>query len=96
MEFFIATRFSNGNFFFPTEIRIDDNTITIVKPGLISAMEKTMPLNKISSVKVYSPIFGFSKIEVSAYGLDRFILDGFLRRDAEEVKRLLDKSLQTK
>ena len=96
MEFFIATRFSNGNFFFPTEIRIDDNTITIVKPGLISGMEKTMPLNKISSAKVFSPIFGFSKIEISAYGLDRFIVEGLLRRDAEEIKRLLDKTFQTK
>ena len=67
---FIASRLSNGNGLFPTEIRIETNVVTIVKPGLISCREKSIKYNKLTSVEIVSPLIGFSKIIISAYQLD--------------------------
>ena len=48
MKLFVANRLSNGNAIFPLEIIIDDVGITIRKPGLIRAYEKTISYNIIS------------------------------------------------
>ena len=94
MEIFIANRISNGNFLFPTEIRLDDHYATIVKPGVISANEKSIKYSTITSVNVKTPLIGFSKIIISAYGLDQIIAEGFERRDAEEIKRIILKNMK--
>ena len=94
MEIFIASRLSNGNGLFPVEIHLNTNNVTIKHPGLISAMEKSIPYSKITSVKIVSPIFGFSKVVITAYGLDTLLLEGFERRYADEIKRLIDIELK--
>ena len=94
MEVFTANRLSNGNFLFPTEIRIDDHNVTFVKPGLITAREKSIKYSKITSVDVISPLLGFSKVVVSAYGLDQVVAEGFERRDAEEIKNIILKNMK--
>ena len=90
MEVFIASRLSNGNGLFPTEIHLNDFSVNIVKPGLIASEEKDMPYNKITSTKIISPIFGFTKIVFSCIGLDEIMVEGFERRYAEEIKRLVE------
>jgi len=94
MNIFIASRLSNGNGLFPVEIHLNENNVTVKHPGLISGMEKSLPYSKITSVKIVSPVFGFSKIIITAYGLDTLLLEGFERRYAEEVKRLVDTKLK--
>ena len=91
---FIASRLSNGNGLFPTEIRIETDVVTIVKPGLISCREKSIKYNKLTSVEIVSPLIGFSKIIISAYQLDNIIIEGFERRDAEEAKYLILKNMK--
>jgi len=92
MELFIANRLSNGNLLFPTEVRIDEHNITIVKPGPITGREKSFDYRNITSVEVISPFFGFSKIIISAFGLDKILIEGFERRDAEIIKYLILKN----
>ena len=94
MDIFLANRLSDGNFLFPMEIRVEDDVVKIVKPGLISSREKSIKYNKLTSVEVYSPVIGFSKIIISAYNLDQLIINGFERRDAEEAVRLILKNMK--
>ncbi len=94
MKIFITTRLSNGNGLFPTELHIDEKIITIVKPGMISLMEKSIKIDKITSIEVISPLFGFSKIIISAYNLDKIIIEGYQRREAEEIKYLITKYMK--
>lgn len=89
MKIFVANRLSNGNLLFPTEIYLEDDAITIVKPGLISARDKTIKYNKLTSIETHTPVLGFSKIILTAYGLDTIIAEGFERRDADEIKNIV-------
>jgi hypothetical protein len=94
MTIFVASRYSNGNGLFPMEIHIDDYSVTIKKPGLIAANEKTMMYRNISSVELNTPIFGFTKIKLNTIGFDSMLVEGFERHDAEEVKRLIEIKLR--
>lgn len=94
MTIFAASRFSNGNAIFPLEIHIDDYSITIKKPGLISASEKTMMYRNISSVELFTPVFGFTKVKFNTIGLDSMLVEGFERFEAEEIKRLIEIKLR--
>ena len=89
MELFTANRLSNGNGLFPLEIIIDDIGVTIRKPGLIRATEKTISYNIISSVELHSPLLGFTKIKINSIGMDSTLAEGFERYDAEQIKKLI-------
>ena len=90
MKIFAASRLSNGNGLFPTEVSIDENSLQIVKPGLIKANVKIFRYDKLTSVEVSSPFIGFSKIIISAYNLDKIVVEGFERSEAEEIARLIE------
>lgn len=94
MQIFTASRLSNGNFLFPCELRIDDYSLQIVRPGLIKANVNIFKYDKISSIKSESPLIGFSKIIISSYGLDKIVVEGFERRDAEEAIRLIEQKMR--
>lgn len=89
MRIFTANRLSNGNGLFPLEIIVDDVGVTIKKPGLVRATEKTISYNIISSVELHTPLFGFTKIKINSIGMDSALVEGFERFDAEECKRLI-------
>jgi hypothetical protein len=94
MQIFTASRLSNGNGLFPVEIRIDDYSLQVVKPGLVKANVKVFKYDKITSLEVISPFIGFSKIVISAYGLDKIIVEGFERADAEEAVRIIETKMR--
>jgi len=89
MKIFAANRLSNGNGLFPLQIIIDDVGVTIRKPGLIAATEKTISYNIISSVELHTPIFGFTKIKICTIGFDSSLAEGFERYDAETIRDLI-------
>jgi hypothetical protein len=62
----------------------------VKKPGLISAREKTFYYKNISSIELYTPILGFTKIKINSLGLDSMLVEGFERAEAEEIRRLVD------
>lgn len=94
MEIFAANRLSNGNFLFPVQIHIDEYSVRIVKPGLIASYEKTLQYKKVSSIELQTPILGFTKIIISAYGLDNILVEGFERAEAEEIRRLIEQKMR--
>lgn len=94
MIIFTANRLSNGNRIFPVEVHVDEYSITIKKPGLITSTQKTMTYKMISSVELSTSILGFTKIKFMTIGLDSMLVEGFERSDAEEIKRLVEIKLR--
>ena len=94
MIIFTANRLSNGNGLFPVEVHIDDYSVTIKKPGLIAATEKTMNYRNISSVELNTPIFGFTKIKFNTIAMDSMMIEGFERFHAEEIRRLIEQKIR--
>jgi len=54
MEIFIASRLTTGNKVFPSQIIVDQDSVTLKIPGLFSGNEKTIPFTRISSVNTIS------------------------------------------
>ncbi len=97
MKQFTANRLAGGNRLFPAEIHIDDFGVTLKVPNLFSGKEQSLGYDKISSIKIDSPLVGFSKITFHTVGWawDSIVAEGFEKADAEEVKRLVQIGIQS-
>lgn len=93
MNEFVANRLATGNRLFPAKVTIDDFGVTLKIPGLFSGEEKSLGFHQISSVKVDSPMIGFSKITFNTIGWDRIVAEGFEKSDAEEIKSLVQRGI---
>lgn len=93
MSEFTANRLSGGNRLFPAKVTIDDFGITLKIPGVFSGEEKSLGFHQISSVKIDSPLIGFSKITFDTIGWDRIVAEGFEKDDANEIKSLVQRGI---
>ncbi len=62
-------------------------------PGFFSGEEKSLGFHQISSVKIDSPLVGFSKITFDTIGMDGIVAEGFEKSDAEEIKQLVQQGI---
>src|ERR1035437_7258998 len=95
MKKYVANRLSGGNRIFPSEIKLDDFGVTVKVPGLFSGEEKSLSFDKISSVRIECPLVGFSKIIFDTIGWDRISIDGFEKKDVEEIKELVQLGIRS-
>ena len=95
MREFTANRLSGGNKIFPAEIKIDNFGVTLKIPGVFSGNEKSLGFHQISSVKIDSPLIGFSKITFDTIGWDRIVAEGFEKSDADEIKHLVQQGISS-
>jgi hypothetical protein len=85
---FTAKRISKGNFFWPDEITIDDNSVTIKSPYLFGGKSKSFPIGQIS-VAIDNPMVGYSDITLFSHGTHMRI-HGFTVSDTKKIKRLIE------
>jgi Short C-terminal domain len=83
---FTASRLSEGNKIFPSEIYLDQNGITINIPGLFSGETKQFDFNHIASVEIDTPLIGYSTITIFAGGT-KMSAHGFTKAEAKEIKK---------
>ncbi len=93
MKEYQANRLSGGNRLFPAEIKIDDFGVTLKIPGVFSGKEKSLAFHQISSIKIDSPLVGFSKITFDTIGWDRVVAEGFEKADAIEIKEVVQRGI---
>lgn len=93
MHDFQANRLSGGNRLFPAKISIDDFGVTLKIPGVFSGEEKSLGFHQISSVKIDTPMLGFSKITFDTIGWDRIVAEGFEKDDAALIKQLVQRGI---
>jgi uncharacterized membrane protein YdbT with pleckstrin-like domain len=89
MKTYTASRLSQGNKIYPCKISIDDQSITLTLPGFFKGKESTIPLNRISSVDIETPLVGFSTIHVETTGEGSIIAHGFTKAEVIEIKETL-------
>lgn len=86
---FTASRLSEGNKMFPTEIHLEENTIEIKAPALFSGDSKYLNYEDISSIEVDSPMLGFSTLRIFLNG-NMIEVTGFSKSDIKEIRRIID------
>jgi hypothetical protein len=84
-----ASRWTRGNFLFPTVIEVTDQTLIRTKRDWWKVSETTMHLSRIASVHIEKGLcFADLRIESSGGG-DDILSHGHWKRDAERVQALV-------
>jgi hypothetical protein len=86
---FKASRLSEGNKVFPTEINLEENSIEIKVPGLFSGDSKYLNYQDISAIEVDSPMIGFCTLKLLLNG-SKIEVHGFSKSDVKEMRRIID------
>lgn len=96
MKKYTASRISEGNKLFPCEILMDELAITLKQPGFLNGKETTIPMNRISSVDIETPLVGYSTIIIETTGEGSIRAHGFTKAEVSEIKTtLLSKILKS-
>jgi hypothetical protein len=82
---FTASRLSEGNKIFPSEIFLESTGITIRIPGLFSGETKQFDYGHIASVEIDTPLIGYSTITIFAGGT-KMSAHGFTKAEAKQIK----------
>jgi hypothetical protein len=86
---FTASRLSEGNKLFPTEIYLEPTGITIKTPGLFSGESKHFDYNLIALVEIDTPLIGFSTIRIFTGG-SQFSANGFSKAEVNQMKKAIE------
>jgi len=86
---FTASRLSEGNSLFPSQMILTENFLTVRVPGLFSGDEVSLPYHVISSVYVDTPMIGYSSIYIVIYGTETVGIHGFLQREVTYMRDVI-------
>lgn len=92
---FAASRWTEGNKFFPNKIILDDNGVTFRVPSMFSGQETTIPYSRISSVNIDTPVVGFSAIIIETTGEGKIRVNGYTKNEVQEMKQLILQKINT-
>ena len=87
---FRASRFSRGNFLYPTQVAVTPGSVLHYTPSLIGAQEQSMHIAHVASVLIHRKLF-FSDVMIeSSGGTSPVRCHGHRKQDAIEMKRLIE------
>ena len=86
---FKASRLSEGNKVFPTEITLEENSVEVKVPGLFSGDSKFLNYQDITAIEVDTPMIGFCTLRLYLNG-NKIEVHGFSKADVKEIRRLID------
>jgi hypothetical protein len=87
---FRASRLSQGNRLFPTQVVISQSSVTHFTPQWIGKLEASIHLSHVSSIKIDTNIM-FSDVFIETTGgHNPVVCHGHSKRDAIEMKRLIE------
>ena len=89
-DLFQASRWTRGNFLFPTIIEVNDKAITRRKRSWFSRDEISMSISKIASVHINTGLFWSNILIESAGGTDPLASHGHKKTDAVRIKELVE------
>jgi hypothetical protein len=89
-ETFTASRWTQGNFFFPTKLVVSPQRVSRVKGRLFGSNEESIGMSKIASVHISTgPVWAEIVIE-STGGTDPITSHGHRKRDAKRIRDLIE------
>ena len=87
---FKASRFTHGNFFFPTQIEVGPERVLRIKPRFFGRSEESIPISKVASVQIATGVF-WSNIRIDSSGGSNPILShGHSKRDAVDIRNMIE------
>jgi hypothetical protein len=87
---FRASRFSRGNFFFPTQVAVTPTSVVHFTPEMVGGREHSMHISHIASVLIDRNLM-FSDVMIeSSGGTSPVRCHGHRKSDAVEMKRLIE------
>jgi hypothetical protein len=89
-ETFTASRWTQGNFFFPTRLVISPQRVSRVKGRMLGSNEESIAMSKIASVHISTgPVWAEIVIE-STGGADPITSHGHRKKDAQRIRDLIE------
>jgi hypothetical protein len=89
-ESFAASRWTKGNFLFPTRIVVTPEHVLRIKPRLFGSTQESIAIPAVASVQISTGVF-WSDIRIdSAGGTNPVLSHGHRKADAERIRDLIE------
>jgi hypothetical protein len=89
-ESFAASRWTTGNFLFPTRLVISPLRVSRVKSRFFGSNEESIAISKIASVHISTGVL-WSEIRIeSTGGTDPITSHGHRKKDAQRIRDLIE------
>jgi len=89
-ESFTASRWTQGNFFFPTKIVVSPQRVIRTKSRLFGSNEESIPISKVASVHISTGMVWSEIIIESTGGTDPITSHGHRKADAQRIRDLIE------
>jgi len=90
-ETFTASRFTQGNFLFPTRLVVSPLRVSRVKSRLFGSNEESIAISKVASVHISTGVL-WSEVRVeSTGGTDPITSHGHRKQDAQRIRDLIER-----
>jgi hypothetical protein len=93
-ERFVASRWTRGNFLFPTVIQVTETALVRSKRSWFSRNEETVHLQRIATVHIETGFFWSDILIESTGGTDPLRSHGHRKADARRIKDLVEAAQQ--
>src|SRR5712675_1441812 len=91
-EIFQASRWTRGNFLFPTYIEVSDTSVIRRKRSWFSRDEMSIAISKVASVHIKTGLIWSDILIESSGGSDPFTSHGHKKADALRMKQLIEQA----
>src|SRR5882724_10008422 len=89
-EIFKASRWTRGNFFFPTYIEVSEKSVTRRKRSWFRMDEMSMSISKVASVHIKTGLIWSEILIESSGGSDPMARHGHTKADAHRINELIE------
>lgn len=89
-ETFTASRWTQGNFFFPTKLVVSPQRVARVKSRLFGSNEESIAMSKVASVHIKTGVFWSEIVIESTGGTDPISSHGHRKADAQRIRDLIE------
>lgn len=89
-ETFSASRWTQGNFLFPTKIVVSPQRVSRIKSRLFGSNEETIAMSKVASVHISTGVMWSEIVIESTGGTDPITSHGHRKADAHRIRDLIE------
>jgi hypothetical protein len=89
-ETFSASRWTKGNFFFPTKLVVSPQRVIRVKSRMFGSNEESIPISKVASVHIKTGVIWSEIVIESTGGTDPITSHGHRKGDAQRIRDLIE------
>ncbi|MGD0986524.1 MAG: PH domain-containing protein [Candidatus Sulfotelmatobacter sp.] len=89
-ETFTASRWTTGNFLFPTKLVVSPQRVSRTKSRLFGSNEETIPMSKVASVHISTGVLWSEIVIESTGGTDPITSHGHRKKDAQRIRDLIE------